>query len=89
MFIIHKSSGFFLDLEFYSHTKSINGDWSSFYSAYINVMNRDIFPAPLQMFINCVTAIYFKCILSHRVSSIMVFIQLRNTKRWECVNRTS
>lgn len=40
---------------------------SSLYSAYISVMNRDIFPLPLQIFINDTSAQFtLKCIFSHR-----------------------
>lgn len=41
--------------------------WRSLYSAYISVMNRDIFPLTLQIFINDTSAQFtLKCIFSHR-----------------------
>lgn len=60
------------------------------YLAYINVINRDILHIPLQMFINY-TPVQFtlKCIFSHKGFLFMVFIQLENTEKWECANRTS
>lgn len=46
---------------------SINGGWLSLYSIYINGMNRGIFPAPLQVFINYTSVqLTLKCIFSCR-----------------------
>lgn len=69
LYSVHKPSGFFpiVEILFISKKKWHQWRWSSLYSAYVDVMNRDIFPVSLQIFINY-TSLQFtlKCIFSHR-----------------------